>query len=384
MVFILSLPLVFLSLAAIHLFVVAIWSRKQVEQLPEKEPNKRFAVVVPAHDEQETIGRTLQSLQAMSYPAELFEVIVIADNCMDNTAEIAREYGFRCLERTDAGLRGKGFALQYAFSILLRENFDSFVVVDADTVVDINYLKVMNACMMQGCGVAQSRYGVTNPDDTPLAYMLAVGNTIENDLFLKGRENLGFSAILRGNGMCFSSEVLQDHPWEASSVVEDTEYSLYLLRKGVNVRLVSQVSVNAPVPGTLEQASGQRVRWASGNSQLTKRTSIALIRDGIRMRSMSSVEMGWSLLIRSKPLLLFLSFALFILCAMTQTHIDWSFALLVFFLVYLVTGMLLLGLDPARLRLALFAPFYLVWLTAVSLLGLTGFRSGDWVRTKRS
>jgi len=384
MVFFLSLPLVFLSLAASYLFAVAIWSRKENSHLPDMEPTKRFAVVVPAHDEQENIERTLQSLKNMSYPANLFEVIVIADNCTDHTAIVVRESGFRCLERKDEVLRGKGFALQYAFSVLLREDFDAFVVVDADTLVDVNFLNVMNVCMMQGDEVAQSRYGVTNPDDTPLSYMLAVGNTIENDLFLKGRDALGFSAILRGNGMCFAAKVLRDHPWEASSVVEDTEYSLHLLRKGVKVRLVAQVSVNAPIPGTLEQASGQRIRWASGNSRLTKRASIELIRDGIRMRSMPFVEMGWSLLIRSKPLLIFLSLVLFTLCIMAQTHIGWSFALVVFFLAYLLAGMALLGFDRARLRLACYAPFYLAWLTCVSLLGLTGFRSGDWVRTKRS
>ena len=384
MAFLLFFPLALLSMAAIYLLVVAIWSRKKIRPLQNMEPNKRFAVVVPAHDEQKTIGRTLRSLKEMSYPGELFEIIVIADNCTDHTAIVVRESGFRCLERKDETLRGKGFALQYAFSVLLRENFDAFAVVDADTVVDVNFLNVMNACMMQGDEVAQSRYGVTNPDDTPLSYMLAVGITIENDLFLKGREAFGFPAILRGNGMCFAAKVLRDHPWEASSVVEDTEYSLYLLRKGVNIRLVPQVSVNAPIPGTLEQASGQRIRWASGNSRLTKQASIELIRDGIRMRSMPFVEMGWSLLIRSKPLLIFLSFVLFFLCAMAQTHIGWSFALVVFFLAYLLAGMVLLGLDRARLRLACSAPFYLAWLTCVSLLGLTGFRSGDWVRTKRS
>jgi hypothetical protein len=102
------------------------------------------------------------------------------------------------------------------------------------------------------------------------------------------------------------------------------------------------------------------------------------------MRSMPFGEMGWSLLIRSKPLLIFLSLVLFTLCVMAQVHIGWSFALVVFFLAYLLAGMALLGFDRARLRLACYAPFYLAWLTCVSLLGLTGFRSGDWVRTKRS
>lgn len=377
--------LAFLSLAAIYLFVAGLASRRPaLARERPSGPRLRFAVVVPAHDEEATIAATLQSLAALDYPRALYEVVVIADNCSDGTAEAARGLGARCIERVDSARRGKGQALRHAFDILLAENFQAVAVVDADTVVAPDFLEAMNERLANGDKVIQARYGVVNPDDTPLTYVLAVGNAIENDLFLRGRENLGLASILRGNGMCFAAEVLREHPWEASSVVEDTEYSLDLLRRGVRTRFAPETEVRAPLPSSLDQAAAQRVRWASGNSRLTRLAAFSLMAEGLKSRRFGLADMGFCLLIRSKPLLLLLSSALAGLALVLDVFAAWAAFLAVFFALYMAWGMAGMGLSRSRVRLAATAPFFLLWLMAVSVLGLTGFRSGVWARTRRA
>ncbi|EPR30558.1 cell wall biosynthesis glycosyltransferase-like protein [Alkalidesulfovibrio alkalitolerans DSM 16529] len=378
-------PLAFLSLAAIYLFVAGLASRRPVSTragLPDSR--LRFAVVVPAHDEENTIAATLQSLATLNYPKPLHEVVVIADNCSDGTAGVARSMGARCIERVDPTRRGKGQALRHAFDILLAEDFQAVAVVDADTLVAPGFLDAMNERLASGDTVVQARYGVVNPDGTPLTYVLAVGNAIENDLFLHGRENLGLASILRGNGMCFAAEVLREHPWEASSVVEDTEYSLDLLRRGVRTRFAPETEVRAPLPLSLDQAAAQRVRWASGNSRLTRLAAFSLIAEGLKSGRLGLADIGFCLLVRSKPLLLLLSFVLAGIALLLKVFAAWAVLLAAFFTLYMAGGMVAMGLSRPRARLALAAPFYLFWLMAVSLLGLTGFRSGVWARTRRA
>ena len=377
-------PLFFLTLAAAYLAASAVASLRNDRPGTLCDPSRKFAVVVPAHDEEATIGTTLRSLRNIDYPKELFEVVVIADNCTDGTADAVRSMGVRCLERFDPERRGKGQALRHAFDILLAEDFEAVAVIDADTVVQGNFLSVMNARLQKGELVLQARYGATNPDESPLAYMLAVGNCVENDLFLKGRERLGLPGILRGNGMCFDAGLLRDHPWDASSVVEDTEYSLELLRKGIQTRIITRTEVLAPLPRDLEQAAGQRVRWASGNSRLTRLSGFKLMAEGFRTRQWPLVDMGWCLFVRSKPLLLFMALSMLVLCSFFDVLAVWAFWLAVFYISYLFWGVIALGLNYSRFLLALRAPLYLAWLIGISILGLTGFRAGEWIRTKRS
>lgn len=367
-----------------YLYIMAIASLRSVsfKTIP---PNRmlRFAVVVPAHNEEITIVPTLLNLQALEYPTDLYEIVVIADNCSDNTAKVVREMGIRCIERNNPQRRGKGQALRHAFDILLTENFQAVVVVDADTTVSNNLLEVMNACLSKGESVLQARNSVSNPDDTSLTYLLAVGNIIENDLFLKGRELLGLPSILRGTGMCFDAEVLRKHPWEAESIVEDTEYSLELLRQGIKTRFVISANVYSPWPRTLQQASAQRIRWASGNSLLTKMVGFKLLAQGFKTNHLGLVDMGWCLFIRSKPLLLLLSLLLAGAALFFQIFLTWSLTLVVLMALYVLWGMSVLGITRKRLQYALTAPFSLVWLMAISLLGLTGYRNMEWSRTKR-
>ncbi len=354
-------------------------------------PRLRFAVVVPAHNEEEGIAHTLENLKGIDYPSDLYEIVVIADNCSDATAGIARRCAVRTLRRSNPVLLGKGYALNFAFSRLLKENFDAFVVVDADSVLDADFLRVMNDRLLRGEKVVQACYGISNPDSNPLTYMMQVGNVMENLLFYAAKSRLGLPALLRGNGMCFARQVLEAHPWDCYSVVEDTEYTLRLVRAGFAIPFADETRVLARQPETLRQAHTQRVRWASGNLKLTRANALALIREGIERRSGALIDMGVSFLVMSKPLLLLaaLLLAAAVLAAgalgpLSALAIVLGLLPSILLMLYIALGIAVAGISLRRMAYLLCTPWYLGWFFLVSLLGVLGYRANIWLRTGRT
>jgi len=345
----------------------------------------RFAFIVPAHNEEDGITATIRSLKDVSYPDAQYDVYVIADNCADRTADIARSEGAQVLERSDATLRGKGYALKFAFESLLPHSFDAFVVVDADTIVSDNFLTMLDARVRQGQKVVQAYDGLLNPDASILTYLFQVGNIIENCLFWEPKERFGFPILLRGTGMCFTREVLETYPWHAFSIVEDTEYGLKILENNLHINFASEIGVFARQPENFQQAFVQRVRWASGNSALTKKRAVGFIFKGIASGNLKLADIGVSMIVGSKPLLLFTNILIMLVAAlMGADHLlAWSALLLCAQAAYIGCGVLMKGISFQKMTRLILSPFYLAWLCVVSLLGMAGFRRDQWLRTTR-
>lgn len=381
---ILGIPLIFLTLAVTYLTALGLgaWVKKP-RAFAARIPTHRFAIVVPAHNEEKGLALAIFSLRGLDYPSHLFDIVVVADNCTDRTVEVAKGLGVLCLERFDPDRRGKGYALSFAFDALLTGSFDAMVVMDADNVMSANFLRVMDVRLHNGQCVIQSRNTVKNPLENALTWMLAVGNAIENTLYSLGKENLNLSCPLRGTGMCLSSAMLRRMPWDASSVAEDTEYGLSLISVGERVHFAPEAKVLSDAPVNVEMLAAQRIRWASGNMSLAKSTAIGIITQGIATGRFAMIDAGWSMLIRSKPLLLTASVLLFAVSLWSGTMISWSAAVLLMWVAYFCAGILVAGVSYQSLRLTLAAPFHLLWLVGISILGLCGFREKCWTRTGR-
>jgi cellulose synthase/poly-beta-1,6-N-acetylglucosamine synthase-like glycosyltransferase len=238
-----------------------------------RESGPSFLIAIPAHDEESGIGRTVQSCKSVDYPASLFEVLVIADNCQDRTAACARSAGASVLERFHETDRSKGHALKYLFDQLAESGkldaLDAVVVIDADTVVDPALLRGYADHLEHGHDWVQAFDTVANWNDSWRTRLMTLSFTLVNGVLLLGQTALGLSAGFRGNGMCFSTKGLCRRPWSTFGLVEDLEYSWSLRIAGERIAFASGVSVFATMLAEGGAAAAhQRRRWEHGRSQL--------------------------------------------------------------------------------------------------------------------
>jgi cellulose synthase/poly-beta-1,6-N-acetylglucosamine synthase-like glycosyltransferase len=355
-------------------------------------PPARFAVVIPAHDEETTINDVVECCRSMDYPADRFAVFVIADNCSDRTAELARAAGACVLERNDPAARGKGYALRWGFDRIVPCDFDAVVVLDADCRMERHGLSVFDANLACGARVLQCSYVVDNPDEGVMSYALAVGNLIENELFYEPKSRLGLAVLLRGTGIVFDRAILQQIPWSAHSIAEDLEYSLELIRHGIPIRFLPEVRVFSSFPVTRDQLMIQRRRWAAGTTRDGWAEAFGLMAGGIRRLNLGMFDAGWTVLILSRPLFVALA-ALALLMALATWRLSPTAAgaaavavaglEVAWLLCYFALGVYRLGLNARRLRLLSAASLVLVRLLGASLQGLVGIDGGSWRRTPR-
>jgi 1,2-diacylglycerol 3-beta-glucosyltransferase len=223
-------------------------------------PRTRFTVLVPAHDEEASLPDTLASVFAADYPADLRRVLVVADNCVDRTAAVARGAGADVLERFDAAKRGKGYALAAGLPRAVADRPDAVMVLDADCDLDPAAFRVLDAEFRAGADVVQAAVRSVRPDDGPGGLIAAVGSEIENGV-QAGLTALGRPTWLRGTGMAFRREVVERFPWRAFGLAEDAEYAGHLRRAGVRVRFAAGAAVRCQPPPRTGDFCRQRRRW---------------------------------------------------------------------------------------------------------------------------
>lgn len=352
-----------------------------------------FDVIVPAHDEEEDIGATVDDLSKLDYPEPRRRVIVVADNCRDRTAAEARRHGAIVWERFDPLRRGKGPALAWAFARSLEEGFaDAVVVVDADTCASPNLLRAFAGRIERGAQSLQARYGVRNPDDSWRTVLTTLALALFHEVRSLGRERLGLSAGLRGNGMCFSAGLISRFPHRAESVVEDIEYGLMLGEGGVRVHYVPEVEVLGDMPSDGEASGVQRARWEGGRSLLRRRFAPRLLLRALRERSKVALDLAVDLLLPPLSTLGAWAGVGLVLGAMLLLLGGSPVALAAFLLfllslvglsIYMIRGLLISGLGWRGAQVFLWAPVYLVW----RLFKVSGRRreaTREWARTPRA
>jgi cellulose synthase/poly-beta-1,6-N-acetylglucosamine synthase-like glycosyltransferase len=263
--------------------------RRQPRALVESPALHRFLVVIPAHDEQSNISESVRSCLAINYPKNLFDVLVIADNCSDDTALRAHEAGARVLERFDATRKSKGHAIEYLIDNLKQsaefDTIDALVVIDADSTVDPGLLTQFSLGLGHGSEWMQCYDCVGNADRSWRTRMMAHGFSLFNGITLAGRQALGLSASLRGNGMCISTAGLKRVPWKTHGLVEDLEYSWTVRIMGGRIDFIKDASVFATMLSKGgSPLANQRRRWEFGRADVRRRMLGPLLR---------SPHLGW-------------------------------------------------------------------------------------------
>jgi hypothetical protein len=236
------------------------------------DPTRRFVIAVPAHNEETVIADALRSFRALDYPRELFAVHVVADNCTDATARVVREHGYVAHERIDVAEPGKGPALNWLHDRLVVDgvDFDTLVVVDADTTVQRSFLHEMARALDHGAVAAQGYYGVRDPGESPATSLRYAALACRHHLRPLGRQRLGGSSGLYGNGMAFDRDVVATYRW-SGHLTEDVEFQMELLLRGRRIAYVPGAQLEAEMPVTLDAATPQNERWELGRIQMVRR-----------------------------------------------------------------------------------------------------------------
>lgn len=278
-----------ISMYYMILSVFGIVKRKDKHQF---EPEKSFALVVAAHNEEAVIEGIVKSLHKVDYPRELYDIYVIADNCTDNTANIARNAGAIVYERFNKDLRGKGYALEWMFSKLfkLEKQYDSVVVLDADNLVSKNFLKAMNNKLCEGYKVVQGYLDSKNPKDTWITGCYSISFWSSNRMFQLSRSNLGLSNQLGGTGFCMDMDILKDLGWGATCLTEDLEFTCKLVLNGYKVGWAHDAVIYDEKPLTMAQSWAQRRRWMQGFADVASRYFFKLLKRSIKEFSFVALD----------------------------------------------------------------------------------------------
>jgi 1,2-diacylglycerol 3-beta-glucosyltransferase len=373
--------------ASSYLAALAVLARRQPPPVPEP-PRLRFDVVVPAHNEETEITKTVESLLALDYPSQLFRVLVVADNCSDGTAAKAAAAGARVLVRQDTELRGKGYALALAFSRSLAEGFaDAVVVVDADTIVSRNLLSAFATRFEDGAAAVQADYGVRNPQSSWRTRMMTIALAAFHGVRSLARERLRVSCGLRGNGMGFSKAVLEAHPPSAFSIVEDLEYGIQLGYAGIRVQYVHEARVLGHMAVTEGDSRSQRRRWERGRKALVRQHVPRLLEQAWRRRDLSLLDLALDLIVPPIGQLVLVSSAGLVLSlAASPFHVlvsPWLWAAaLCGILLHVIKGWSVSGVGISGLFDLLWAPVYILWKLTLRFRD-KGKTPQEWVRTSR-
>ena len=269
-----------------------------VKRREEYEPKRqhRFAVLISARNEQAVIGELLESIRNQRYPRELIDVYVVADNCEDETAEIARTYGAIVYERENRQLVGKGYALDYAFA-RIRESvglraYEAYIIFDADNVLDEDYICEMNKTFEQGYRVITSYRNSKNFGANWISAGYALWFLRESQYLNGARMSLHTSCAISGTGFLVSSEIIERNGgWKHHLLTEDIEFTIDSAVQGEVIGYCERAVFYDEQPENFRSSWRQRLRWAKGFYQVFHNYGASLIRGCVRRHSFQCYDM---------------------------------------------------------------------------------------------
>ncbi|HJJ06025.1 MAG TPA: glycosyltransferase [Clostridiaceae bacterium] len=361
----------------LYQLVVSLCSLVKLKDKPIIEDKQnRFMAIIPAHNEEKVVGNLIASLKRQNYPKELYDIYVIADNCTDNTAKVAKEAGAIVYERFDEEHKTKGYALNWFLKQKIEENapYDAFCIFDADNIVDENFIKNMNKKLCQGEEVVQGYRDIKNPTDSWITAGYAIFYWTMNRFYHLARYNLGLSPLINGTGFMVKFDIIKPTGWDTNTLTEDIEFSLKTIISGKKLGWATDAIVYDEQPVGFKQSWSQRSRWTVGHIQCLKEYTIPLAVAVKEHKTLMNFD-GLLYMIGSIPMfvltiiLLILNFVMYFANGMStlDLFINCLRYLLPTFLLPIITAIMIMILDKKPIRpmlkgLALYPLFLGSWL----------------------
>jgi len=372
-----------------YLLVLALASTREPPAVVRREPSARFVIAIPAHDEASVIGATVERLRALDYPADLFSIHIVADHCSDNTAALARDAGAVVHERNEGPRSGKGAAMAWLFRRVLEGPCDAVVVIDSDTQVDGQFLRVMDSRLAQGAQVVQGQHIISNRGSGWFPALTWAMFLIDNRFQNLGRSNLGWSAKHMGDSICFRADILRRLGW-GEGLTEDYQLRQRLLLAGIKISYEPFAKGYGEAPRTWAQARAQRARWLRGTQLASRQLAWRLLVEAIRRRDLALLDGALQAYLPSfstvTVVCVIALLAQILLARLVEPAIPatliyaWTSVCVALFL-YPLFGLALERAPASAYLVILTGPLFVVWRTALAITSRYSRRPAVWVRT---
>mgnify|MGYP004533886703 FL=1 len=357
--------------------VISLCSLIKLKDKPLKvKKDHRFMAIIPAHNEEAVVANLIESLKNQTYNKELYDIYVIADNCTDNTARIARNAGAIVYERFDETKKTKGYALNWFLQQKIKENaeYDAFFVFDADNIVDKNFIKNMNKKLCQGEDVVQGYRDIKNPSDNWITAGYAIFYWQMHRFYHLARYNIGLSPLLNGTGFMVRFDVIKPQGWDTETLTEDIEFSLKRIIKGKKLGWATDAIVYDEQPTGFKQSWSQRSRWTVGHIQCMSKYTKQLAIAAKENKNMINID-GLLYIVGSIPMfiitmiLLFSNFVMYNASTITSAELikNIIFYLAPTFILPIFVGIFAMWLDGRKIKpmikgLLCYPLFLLTWI----------------------
>ena len=326
------------------------------------DKNHKFMAIIPAHNEENVIKNLIESLKNQDYPKELYDIYVIADNCTDRTAEIAKDAGAKVYKRFDELHKTKGFALNWFLKQKIEEDadYDAFLVFDADNIVDKNFIKNMNKKLCQGEEIVQGYRDIKNPTDSWVSSGYAIFYWMMNRFYHLARYNLGLSPLINGTGFMVKFDLIKPNGWQTITLTEDIEFSLINIASGRKLGWATDAIVYDEQPVGFKQSWSQRSRWTVGHLQCMKHYTKDLAKGVVDNKTLMNFDgllymFGIPMMILTF-LLLGVNTLLYLGAEMTLGELIANYAryLIATFILPVLTGTAIMALDKREIKPMIF------------------------------
>jgi len=259
-----------LSLVIVHKAVYYTVGLFFTRKFKEAKTKHKYAILIAARNEKYVIGNLIDSINKQDYPKDKLTIFVVADNCTDDTAKIARECGAICYERFDEEHKTKGFALQYLLNKIEedygRMSFEGYFIFDADNLLNTDYISKMNDAFDSGEKIITSYRNTKNFDENWIASTYALHWIRSARVNHRARSIFRLATNIQGTGFLFASEIVKDG-WKYTSLTEDRALTADAVAQGYQITYQDEAEFFDEQPTSLKVALRQRLRWSKGHLQ---------------------------------------------------------------------------------------------------------------------
>jgi cellulose synthase/poly-beta-1,6-N-acetylglucosamine synthase-like glycosyltransferase len=280
---------------AYQLFFIVVAIRRKNTPFPDAEPG-RHAIMICARNEEAVIGQLIKTIREQEYPAELIDIYVIADNCTDDTATVAREAGAHVVERQNDEQIGKGYALEYLIDHITKGGkewkYDGFFVIDADNLLEKHFVSVCNNALAAGDRVVTGYRNSKNFGDNWLSASYAVWWLREARYLNGARAILNTSAQVSGTGFAIRGDLLKElGGWHFFTLTEDVEFTFAMVARGEKIGYAPDAILYDEQPTAFKQSWDQRTRWIKGYIQAYNLYGMSMLKRVFSKHSFACYDM---------------------------------------------------------------------------------------------